>query len=142
MRHGDKVNNLGRTASHRRAMLANMTNSLIEHKRISTTLAKARALRRYADMLRLSYDGILAWNSQDGIEFWNEGAAALYGYSAEQAAGKVAEVAFEYRIAIGGALGQTFRIDDDDTVGRAELDVTGMQMLGLRNTGGQEQRRR
>ena len=49
MRHGDKINNLGRTASHRRAMLANMTNSLIEHKRISTTLAKARALRRYFD---------------------------------------------------------------------------------------------
>lgn len=51
MRHGDKINNLGRTASHRRAMLANMTNSLIEHKRISTTLAKARALRRYAEPL-------------------------------------------------------------------------------------------
>jgi large subunit ribosomal protein L17 len=51
MRHGDKINNLGRTDSHRRAMLANMTISLIEHKRITTTLAKAKALRRYAEPL-------------------------------------------------------------------------------------------
>ncbi len=51
MRHGDKVNNLGRTASHRRALLANLTISLIEHKRITTTLAKAKALRRYAEPL-------------------------------------------------------------------------------------------
>ena len=51
MRHGDKINNLGRTASHRRAMLANMAISLIEHKRITTTLAKAKALRRYFEPL-------------------------------------------------------------------------------------------
>lgn len=51
MRHGDKVNNLGRTASHRRALLANLAISLFEHKRINTTLAKARALRRYAEPL-------------------------------------------------------------------------------------------
>ena len=49
MRHGDKINNLGRTASHRRALLMNMTCSLIEHKRIITTLAKAKALRVYAE---------------------------------------------------------------------------------------------
>ena len=51
MRHGDKVNNLGRTAAHRRAMLANMAISIIEHKRITTTLAKAKALRRYVEPL-------------------------------------------------------------------------------------------
>jgi large subunit ribosomal protein L17 len=51
MRHGDKVNNLGRTASHRRALLANMAVSLIEHKRITTTLAKAKALRKYMEPL-------------------------------------------------------------------------------------------
>ncbi len=51
MRHGDKINNLGRTAAHRRAMLANMANSLIQHKRITTTLAKAKALRRYVEPL-------------------------------------------------------------------------------------------
>lgn len=51
MRHGDKINNLGRTAAHRRAMLANMAISLIEHKRITTTLAKAKALRRYVEPL-------------------------------------------------------------------------------------------
>lgn len=51
MRHGDKVNNLGRTASHRRALLANLAISLIEHKRIVTTLAKAKALRVYVEPL-------------------------------------------------------------------------------------------
>ncbi len=49
MRHGDKMNNLGRTASHRKAMLSNMTCSLIAHKRIFTTLAKAKALRVFAE---------------------------------------------------------------------------------------------
>ncbi|MBS1629444.1 MAG: 50S ribosomal protein L17 [Bacteroidetes bacterium] len=51
MRHGDKINNLGRTASHRKAMLSNMTCSLIAHKQITTTLAKAKALRVYAEPL-------------------------------------------------------------------------------------------
>lgn len=51
MRHGKTVNHLGRTAPHRRALLANMTISLITHKRITTTLAKAKALRKYAEPL-------------------------------------------------------------------------------------------
>ncbi|WP_316805708.1 50S ribosomal protein L17 [Pedobacter agri] len=51
MRHGKKVNHLGRTDSHRKAMLANMATSLIKHKRISTTLAKAKALRTYVEPL-------------------------------------------------------------------------------------------
>ena len=42
MRHGDKINNLGRTAAHRKSMLANMACSLIQHKRINTTLAKSK----------------------------------------------------------------------------------------------------
>lgn len=49
MRHNKKFNHLSRTASHRSAMLANMTCSLIMHKRITTTLAKAKALRVYAE---------------------------------------------------------------------------------------------
>jgi large subunit ribosomal protein L17 len=51
MRHGKKGNHLGRTDSHRKAMLANMASSLIKHKRISTTLAKAKALRTYVEPL-------------------------------------------------------------------------------------------
>lgn len=51
MRHGNKVNALGRTKSHRDAMLKNMASSLIEHKRINTTLAKAKALRGYLEPL-------------------------------------------------------------------------------------------
>ena len=51
MRHGKKFNHLGRTTSHRKAMLANMASSLIKHKRISTTLAKAKALRVYVEPL-------------------------------------------------------------------------------------------
>lgn len=51
MRHGKKVNHLGRTSSHRKALMANMACSLIEHKRINTTLAKARELRKYIEPL-------------------------------------------------------------------------------------------
>lgn len=51
MRHGDKVNNLGRKKAHRQALLQNLTSALIRHKRINTTLAKAKALRVYAEPL-------------------------------------------------------------------------------------------
>ncbi len=51
MRHGKKFNKLSRTHSHRRQMLANMASSLILHKKINTTLAKAKALRTYVEPL-------------------------------------------------------------------------------------------
>ncbi len=51
MRHGKKFNHLGRTASHRKAMLSNMASSLIATKRITTTVAKAKALRKYIEPL-------------------------------------------------------------------------------------------
>jgi large subunit ribosomal protein L17 len=51
MRHGDKINHLGRTYSHRKAMLKNMACSLIEHKRIKTTVAKAKELRKFIEPL-------------------------------------------------------------------------------------------
>lgn len=51
MRHGKKFNHLGRTASHRGALLSNMASSLILSKRITTTLAKAKALRKYVEPL-------------------------------------------------------------------------------------------
>ena len=51
MRHNKKFNHLGRKTAHRKAMLANMASSLIQHKRISTTVAKAKALRMYVEPL-------------------------------------------------------------------------------------------
>ena len=51
MRHGDKINNLGRKKAHREALLSNLACQLIQHKRIVTTLAKAKALRVYAEPL-------------------------------------------------------------------------------------------
>ena len=51
MRHNKKFNHLGRTASHRAAMLSNMAVSLIKHKRITTTVAKAKALKKYVEPL-------------------------------------------------------------------------------------------
>ena len=51
MRHNKKFNHLGRTASHRAAMLSNMACSLIKHKRITTTVAKAKALKKYVEPL-------------------------------------------------------------------------------------------
>ena len=49
MRHGDKVNNLGRTTAHRKALLSNLACQLIQYKRITTTLAKAKSLRMYVE---------------------------------------------------------------------------------------------
>jgi len=49
MRHGKKINHLGRTASHRGALLTNMAVSLIKHKRITTTVAKAKALKQFVE---------------------------------------------------------------------------------------------
>jgi len=51
MRHGKKTNHLGRKTAHRKAMLANMACSLIEHKRINTTVAKAKALKQFVEPL-------------------------------------------------------------------------------------------
>ena len=51
MRHNKKINHLGRTSSHRQSMLSNMASSLIKHKRIFTTTAKAKALRKYVEPL-------------------------------------------------------------------------------------------
>src|SRR5215213_9924736 len=51
MRHGDKIKNLSRTKSHRDALLSNLASQLIAHKRIMTTLAKAKALRTYVEPL-------------------------------------------------------------------------------------------
>jgi large subunit ribosomal protein L17 len=51
MRHGKKINHLGRKTAHRHALLSNMASSLILHKRITTTIAKAKALRKYVEPL-------------------------------------------------------------------------------------------
>ncbi|CAH1001539.1 hypothetical protein LEM8419_02442 [Neolewinella maritima] len=51
MRHGKRINHLSRTSAHRKALLRNLTIALITHKRINTTLAKAKALRKYAEPL-------------------------------------------------------------------------------------------
>jgi large subunit ribosomal protein L17 len=51
MRHGRKINHLGRTASHRKSLLSNLASSLILHKRINTTVAKAKELRKYVEPL-------------------------------------------------------------------------------------------
>ena len=51
MKHGKKVNHLGRKVAHRKSMLANMASSLIQHKRISTTVAKAKALKQFVEPL-------------------------------------------------------------------------------------------
>ena len=59
MRHNKKFNHLGRTASHRNAMLSNMACSLIKHKRITTTVAKAKALKKFVEpLITKSKDGM------------------------------------------------------------------------------------
>jgi large subunit ribosomal protein L17 len=59
MRHGNKVNHLGKKTGHRKAMLSNMACSLIEHKRITTTLAKAKTLRVFVEPILTNQKRIL-----------------------------------------------------------------------------------
>ena len=68
MRHGDKIKNLGRTASHRRALLSNMACELITHKRIVTTLAKAKALPGQSIMIGDSIEVDIEGAANAGID--------------------------------------------------------------------------
>ena len=91
MRHNKKFNHLGRTASHRSAMLANMAISLIMHKRITTTLAKAKALKKYVEPLitKAKDDSI---NSRRVVFSYlqnNDALTELFGNSKSKADGKV-----------------------------------------------------
>lgn len=81
MRHGKKFNHLGRTASHRKAMLSNMANSLILHKRISTTLAKAKELKKYVEPLITRAKEDTTHNRRIAFSYLKdkEGIKALFG---------------------------------------------------------------
>lgn len=82
MRHGDKINNLGRKKAHREALLANLANQLITHKRIVTTLAKAKALRTYVEPL------ITKTKKSDNKETIMHQHRVVFGYLQDKAAVK------------------------------------------------------
>ena len=82
MRHGDKINNLGRKKAHREALLANLANQLITHKRIVTTLAKAKALRTYVEPL------ITKTKKSDSKETIMHQHRVVFGYLQDKAAVK------------------------------------------------------
>ncbi|TVP45441.1 MAG: 50S ribosomal protein L17 [Mongoliibacter sp.] len=86
MRHGKKFNHLGRTASHRKAMLSNMATSLILHRRISTTLAKAKELRKYVEPLITRAKEDTTHNRRVAFSYLQskEGIKALFGDVAEK----------------------------------------------------------
>jgi len=68
MRHNKVINHLGRTSSHRKAMLSNMATSLIIHKRITTTTAKAKALRTFVEPLITKSKGRFNTFKKSGIQ--------------------------------------------------------------------------
>ena len=72
MRHQKKFNHLGRTSSHRKAMLSNMAASLILHKRIHTTVAKAKALRIYVEPLITKSKDDSTHSQEDGFQLSSE----------------------------------------------------------------------
>ena len=82
MRHGDKINNLGRKKAHREALLANLASQLITHKRIVTTLAKAKALRTYVEPL------ITKTKKSDNKESIMHQHRVVFGYLQDKAAVK------------------------------------------------------
>src|SRR5215469_11351895 len=90
MRHGDKINNLGRTASHRRALLSNMAVQLIVHKRIVTTLAKAKALRTYIEPLITKAKDNTTHQRRVVFSYLQDkdGVTELFGPVAEKVAGR------------------------------------------------------
>ncbi len=81
MRHGNKVNKLGRTASHRKAMMANMASSLIIHKRIMTTAAKAKELRKFVEPLITKAKEDITHNRRTVFAYLKQGSAVkeLFG---------------------------------------------------------------
>jgi large subunit ribosomal protein L17 len=90
MRHGKKFNHLGRTASHRKAMLSNMANSLILHKRISTTLAKAKELKKHVEPLITRAKEDTTHNRRVAFSYLQskEGIKALFGEVVEKVGGR------------------------------------------------------
>jgi large subunit ribosomal protein L17 len=88
MRHGDKVNNLGRKKGHRVALLRNMSCALIEHKRITTTLAKAKALRIYVEPVLTRAKDNTTHSRRMAFSYLNskEAAKELYGVIAPKIA--------------------------------------------------------
>lgn len=90
MRHGKKFNHLGRTASHRKAMLSNMASSLILHKRITTTLAKAKELRKYVEPLITKAKDNTTHNRRTVFSYLahKEAVTLLFGEVAEKVANR------------------------------------------------------
>ena len=90
MRHGKKFNHLGRTATHRKAMLSNMASSLIIHKRITTTLAKARELRKYIEPLITKAKDNTTHNRRIVFSYLanKEAVSTLFGEVAEKVANR------------------------------------------------------
>jgi large subunit ribosomal protein L17 len=90
MRHGDKVKNLGRKKAHREALLSNLTCQLITHKRIVTTLAKAKALRVYAEPLITKGKDNTTHQRRVVFSYLQdkEAVAELFGNVAEKIAGR------------------------------------------------------
>jgi len=90
MRHGKKFNHLGRTASHRKAMLSNMASSLILHKRITTTLAKAKALRKYIEPMITKAKDNTTHNRRTVFSYLahKEAVTLLFGEVAEKVANR------------------------------------------------------
>jgi large subunit ribosomal protein L17 len=90
MRHGDKVNNLGRKKAHREALLANLASQLIAHKRLVTTLAKAKALRTYAEPLITRAKNNSTHNRRVVFSYLQDKEAIkeLFGPIAEKVAGR------------------------------------------------------
>lgn len=90
MRHGDKVKNLGRKKAHREALLANLASQLIAHKRLVTTLAKAKALRTYAEPLITRAKDNSTHNRRVVFSYLQDKEAIkeLFGAIAEKVAGR------------------------------------------------------
>ena len=130
MRHNKKFNHLGRTADHRKAMLSNLAISLIMHKRITTTLAKAKALKKYVEPLvtRAKNDST---NSRRVVFSYlqnKEAIKELFGIIAEKVGdrpgGYTRIIKLGSRIGDGSDMAFIELVDFDENMAKAEVKKT------------------
>ena len=134
MRHGKKFNHLGRTAPHRKAMLSNMASSLIMNKRITTTVAKAKALRKYVEPILTKAKEDTTHSRRVVFAYLNdkETVKALFGEVAEKIAARPG--GYTRIIKTGNRLGDNADMCIIELVDYNELLLTGSNEAKAKTT--------
>lgn len=143
MRHGKKFNHLGRKAAHRKALFSNLAIALITHKRISTTLAKAKALRRYIEPLitkgktNTTHSRRVVFSYLQNKDAIKELFGVIAGKVAQRPGGYVRVLRTGWRKGDGAEMAMIELVDFNEiyTAGKAEETITGKKKRRRRGKG-------